>query len=276
MIELGDLPFVILSGGAFLFALLSTRKMISAFGEYRELSAAKEATVRDVENGSTDAIITGKLRVQDSVVPPVDTDEQQPIGVYKWRFREKIRRSRSQSAQDRGKRKKKTTWKSTGFGLEHGTVMIDDGTGELLVDLEGLDQRYDQTDSEQTVTKSPFERTPIAFDAQTIEQSFDDFTAVPRRLAAFLTENDAVGDESRSKKFQLHYLTDGDSVTVRGAVDVVRGTPTIGDAATTSMMLSDHDPSELSNRFFWSAILFGGFGLFLLVFGAGIGYTGLT
>lgn len=266
---LDEAPLVVLGVVPVLLALLAIRKSASTFEMYRTLSTANEATARGVLDGSDDAVITGTLRVREPVELPVANTAGKPVGLYKWRLQEKKKRRKKTSGnRNRGnKRQEKTTWQSSGWGLEHGKITVDDGTDELAIDPTELNQRYDKTDSERRVNKGPFGRTAISFDSQTIEQKFDDFTTVPQRLSNFLQENDAVGDESREKKLQLHYLTDGDSVMVRGAVDVVRGTPTIGGGEATSMMLSDRDPDELASDLFQKTIIFGGLALFLFAFG---------
>ena len=265
---LDEAPLVVLGVVPVLLALLAIRKSASTFEMYRTLSTANEDTARGVLDGSDDAVITGTLRVREPVELPVANTASQPVGLYKWRFQEKRTRSRSQrKRRSRPGKRSKTTWSSNGWGIEYGSIAVDDGTGELAIDLTELNQRHDQTDSERRYKKGPFGRTAISFDSQTIKQKFEDSTAVPQRLSNFLQENDAVGDESREKKLQLHYLTDGDSVMVRGAVDVVRGTPTIGGGEATSMMLSDRDPDELASELFQKTVIFGGLALFLFAFG---------
>lgn len=238
------------------FAVMGSLFLYPAVGHFRNFRAFRTAGRKTIDEISYDsgetAIVSGEMVVRDPVQLPVEaTDSAPDVGAYAWELHGRSESgSRRRQSQRTGRRTNKR--QVDDYGLEYGDVVIDTGTEEVAVDFEFLKRRHDRDAASPgshsgwgPSKASPFGSSTIVLDGHSVRQSLTDLTEVPERLTAFLESRSGADTDSTSKRFEIRYVREDDTVTAYGAADVRQGVPLITESDDGRLVFSDQPAKTL-------------------------------
>lgn len=221
-------PVTTAAGGVlFATSVQLGRQAITAGMLYRSVSTPEDdpSTPADGETGAVEG--TENVRDPPELADRLPADGEASIGAYVWRLRTSESFAHNLDAETPGADMNVITYAS---GLESGTFTVDDDRRTVRVDTDWIAGKYETSDitimspdrqswgQQKRCWASPH----VNLDEHWIFASVADMDDV--------FDGDAAGECSDDEYFESRAILDGETLAVRGAVTIERGTPCSGEA----------------------------------------------